>query len=166
MEIWGINFSSVLFCGFFCIMSISVFFAFLFFLFLVLPMFYYIHYHGDSLLSLLLYITKNRLFLLELDEIMLMSFIVFIIVRCYLIFGTSIDEQLQWIFTTLSNGSLGSRNDEERSEPRYVLWHVVLVNHCKPWTQCTCLRISLLNRYAPLRMSNAGEVQTRRRWPR
>jgi len=83
------------FVVFFCIMSISVFFAFLFFLFLVLPMFYYIHYHGDSLLSLLLYITKNRLFLLELDEIMLMSFIVFIIVRCYLIFGTSIDEQLQ-----------------------------------------------------------------------
>lgn len=32
-------------------------------------------------------------------------------------------------FTTPSNGSLGSRNDEERSEVRYVLWHVFLVNH-------------------------------------
>ena len=33
------------------------------------------------------------------------------------------------ILTTFDNGSLGSRNDEERSEMRYVMWIAELVNH-------------------------------------
>ena len=47
------------------------------------------------------------------------------------------------IITTFSNGYLGSRNDEERSEMRYVMWIAKLSESSNLWTQIALLGYSL-----------------------
>ena len=42
-------------------------------------------------------------------------------------------------FTTFSNGSLGSRNDEERSEMRYVMWIADFRESSNLWTHIALL---------------------------
>ena len=42
---------------------------------------------------------------------------------------------IQTIYTTLNNGYLGSRNDEERSKMRYVMWIAKLRESSNLWTQ-------------------------------
>ena len=41
--------------------------------------------------------------------------------------------------TTFNNGSLGSRNDEERSEMRYVMWIAEFRESSNLWTQIALL---------------------------
>ena len=48
------------------------------------------------------------------------------------------NDQYKLKYTTLNNGYLGSRNDEERSKMRNVMWNAILRESSNFWTQMAC----------------------------